>query len=40
VGDQIRSIDKSRLKARVGPVTPDEMACIAEALAITLGLAM
>ena len=38
LGDQIRSIDKSRLKARVGTVTPAEMMRIEEALAVTLGL--
>jgi mRNA interferase MazF len=38
LGDQIRSIEKRRLKARVGTVTADEMARIDEALAITLGL--
>ena len=38
LGDQIRSIDKRRLKARVSPLTADEMARIDEALAITLGL--
>lgn len=38
LGDQIRSIDTSRLKARVGTLTPVEMARIDEALAITLGL--
>jgi mRNA interferase MazF len=38
LGDQIRSIDKSRLKARVGTVTPAEMVRLEEALAITLGL--
>lgn len=38
LGDQIRSIDKSRLQARVGTVTPAEMARIDEALAITLAL--
>lgn len=38
LGDQIRSIDKSRLQARVGTVTPAEMTRIDEALAITLGL--
>jgi mRNA interferase MazF len=40
LGDQIRSIDKSRLKARVGTVTPAEMARLEEALAVTLGLPM
>ena len=38
LGDQIRSIDKRRLKAKVGRLTADEMARIEEALAITLGL--
>ena len=38
LGDQIRSIDKSRLKARVGTVTPAEMVRLEEALAVTLGL--
>jgi len=40
LGDQIRSIDKSRLKARVGRLTADEMSRVDEALAITLGLPM
>jgi len=38
LGDQIRSIDKRRLKGRVSTLTADEMARIDEALAITLGL--
>lgn len=38
LGDQIRSVDKSRLKARAGAVTADEMARIDEALAVTLAL--
>lgn len=38
LGDQIRSLDKSRLKARVSTLTTAEMALIDEALAITLGL--
>ena len=38
LGDQIRSIDKSRLKARVGTVTPAEMVRLEEALVVTLGL--
>ena len=38
LGDQIRSIDKSRLKARLGTVTRAEMVRIEEALAVTLGL--
>jgi mRNA interferase MazF len=38
LGDQVRSIDKSRLKTRVGRLTADEMSRVDEALAITLGL--
>jgi mRNA interferase MazF len=38
LGDQIRSIDKGRLKARAGAVTTEEMARIDAALAITLAL--
>jgi mRNA interferase MazF len=38
LGDQIRSIDKSRLKARAGRLTVEEMSRVDEALAITLGL--
>ena len=38
IGDQIRSIDKARLKSRAGVVTSDEMSRIEEALAITLAL--
>jgi mRNA interferase MazF len=38
LGDQIRSIDKRRVKARLSTLTADEMARIDEALAITLGL--
>jgi mRNA interferase MazF len=38
LGDQIRSIDKSRLKARLGRLTADEMSRVDEALAITLDL--
>jgi mRNA interferase MazF len=38
LGDQIRSIDKSRLKTRVARLTADEMSRIDEALAITLDL--
>ena len=40
LGDQIRSIDKRRLKARVGTVTRAEMVRLEEALAVTLGLPM
>lgn len=38
LGDQIRSIDKSRLKARAGRLTADDMSRVEEALAITLDL--
>jgi len=38
LGDQIRSIDKRRLKARVSTLTADEMTRVDEALAVTLGL--
>jgi mRNA interferase MazF len=38
LGDQIRSIDKSRLKARLGRLTADEMSRVDEALAVTLDL--
>jgi mRNA interferase MazF len=38
IGNQIRSIDKRRLKARVSALTAEEMARVEEALAITLGL--
>ena len=40
LGDQIRSIDKSRLRARVGRLTADEMSRVDEALAVTLDLPM
>jgi mRNA interferase MazF len=40
LGDQIRSIDKARLKARVSTLTADEMAHVDEALAVTLALEM
>jgi len=38
LGDQIRSIDKRRLKSRVSTLSANEMARIDEALAITLDL--
>ncbi len=38
LGDQIRSIDKRRLKAKAGTLTAAEMVRVEEALAITLGL--
>jgi mRNA interferase MazF len=38
LGDQIRFIDKSRLRARAGRLTAQEMSRVDEALAITLDL--
>ncbi len=39
LGDQIRSIDKRRLRARIGRLTQQELRDVDEALRITLGLA-
>jgi mRNA interferase MazF len=39
LGDQIRSIDKARLRSRVGRLREDELQAVDEALRITLGLA-
>ena len=39
LGDQIRSIDKSRLRSRVGRLSQDELQAVDEALRITLALA-
>jgi mRNA interferase MazF len=38
LGDQIRSIDRRRLKARLGRLTADEMSRVDEAIAVTLDL--
>lgn len=38
MGDQIRSIDKARLRSRVGRLSQDELQAVDEALRITLGL--
>jgi len=38
LGDQIRSVDKERLKSRIAKLTPDELAAVDEALRITLAL--
>jgi mRNA interferase MazF len=38
LGDQIRSIDKARLRARAGRLSQDEVQAVDEALRITLGL--
>ena len=38
LGDQIRSLDKSRLRSRVETLSQDELAAVEEAVRITLGL--
>lgn len=38
LGDQIRSIDKARLRSRLGTLDREELAAVDEALLITLGL--
>ena len=38
LGDQVRSIDKSRLRSRLGSLATDEMTAVEEALLITLGI--
>lgn len=38
LGDQIRSIDKSRLRSRIGNLTGDELFDVEEAVRITLAL--
>ena len=38
LGDQIRSLDKSRLRTRIETLSEDEMAMVEEAVRITLGL--
>ena len=38
LGDQIRSIDKSRLRSRIERLTASEMALVEDALRITLDL--
>ena len=40
LGDQVRSIDKKRLRARIGALTADELSDVDEALRVTLGLAV
>jgi mRNA interferase MazF len=39
LGDQIRSIDKARLRQRIGRLNREELAQVGTALQITLGLA-
>jgi mRNA interferase MazF len=38
LGDQIRSIDKARLRTRVGRLSQDDLQAVDEAIRITLGL--
>jgi mRNA-degrading endonuclease toxin of MazEF toxin-antitoxin module len=38
LGDQIRSVDKERLRRRVAVLTADEMSAIDDAMRITLAL--
>lgn len=38
LGDQIRSLDKSRLRSRIDTLSQDELASIEEAVRITLAL--
>ncbi len=38
LGDQLRSIDKSRLKSTIGTLSRDELLDVEEAVRITLGL--
>jgi len=37
LGDQMRSLDKSRLGARIGTLSPAELLSVEEAILITLG---
>lgn len=39
LGDQIRSIDKTQLRSRLGRLSQDELQAVDEAIRITLGLA-
>ncbi len=38
LGDQIRSLDKSRLRSKIAALNQDEMTAVDEAVRITLGL--
>jgi len=38
LGDQIRSLDKSRLRSRIETLTQDELVAVEDAVRITLGL--
>jgi mRNA interferase MazF len=37
LGDQVRSLDKSRLRSRIDTLSPEEMRRVEEAVLITLG---
>jgi mRNA interferase MazF len=37
LGDQMRSLDKSRLGSRIGTLSPEELSAVEEAILITLG---
>lgn len=39
LGDQLRSIDKSRLRSKIGTLSGDELLDVEEAVRVTLGLA-
>ncbi len=38
LGDQIRSLDKSRLRARIETLSQDELAAVEDAIRVTLNL--
>jgi mRNA interferase MazF len=38
LGDQMRSLDKSRLRSRIETLSQEELAAVEEAIRITLGL--
>ena len=38
LGDQTRSLDKSRLRARIGRLDPEELAALEDAVLVTLGI--
>lgn len=38
LGDQIRSLDKTRLRSRIGTLSTEDLAAVEEALLITLGI--
>jgi mRNA interferase MazF len=40
LGDQIRSIDKARLRSRLGRLSQDELLAVEAAIRITLGLSL